>query len=123
MKTINLVDAPNPWEAVSENACVYDSPSLKIQSCRIDPGQSLLMSSDDMRGRVCLLVIDGQGECVVDENGRYPVQTGDIVISETSEAHRLLALTDLHLLVTFASADCTCPEGAQRRAGAVPPSP
>jgi quercetin dioxygenase-like cupin family protein len=108
MKRINLVDAPIPSDEVLENCWIYDSPSLKVRRCRIDRGWTLLMSSDELLGKVSLVVIDGYGECVLDDKGRYPIQKGDILISETSQPHRLLALTDLHLLVTFASADCVC---------------
>jgi quercetin dioxygenase-like cupin family protein len=113
MQRTNLFDTPRQWDGMPDNGSIYDSPSLKILTCRIDPGQSLLMRSDEMRGKVSLVVIEGYGEWVVDEAGRHLIQAGDIVISEFSESHRLLALTDLRLLVTIASSDCSCATAGQ----------
>jgi quercetin dioxygenase-like cupin family protein len=103
MTRANLLSEDHQEEGEFQVSFVYKSPHLKIFKFRFDPGQSLLVHSEEMQGKVSLFVLGGCGEFVGEGPLRYSIETGDIVVSELSEPNSLLATTDMSVLVTVTS--------------------
>jgi hypothetical protein len=111
MKRANLLDEGRHQWGKPEVASVYESPCLKILNLRFDPGQSLLMYSDQIQGDMSLVVIDGQGEFMGEEARRYPLNRGDVIVSLMGEPYTFLAKTTLRLLVTITLRGSSCEVG------------
>jgi len=103
MTRANLFTEDWQEEGESQVSYVYKSPCLKIFKLRFDPGQSLLLYSDETPGKVSLLVLGGCGEFAGEGTRAYSIEKGDIVISELTEPNSLLATTDMSVLVTVTS--------------------
>lgn len=101
MKRANLFSQNSQQEGILQVSSVYESPCLKILNFRFDLGQSLLLYSEEMQGKVSMIVIEGHGEFVGEEARRYHIERGDVVVSEMSEPQSLLATTELRLLVAI----------------------
>jgi len=113
MKRTNLLDeSKHPW-GKPQVTSVYESACLKILNFRFDPGQSLLMYSDEMQGEMSLVVIDGHGEFMGEEARRYPLNRGDVIVSLMGEPHSFLATTTLRLLVTITPRGSSCEAGTR----------
>jgi quercetin dioxygenase-like cupin family protein len=108
MTRTNLFTEDWREEGDSQVSYVYKSPSLKILKFRFDPGQSLLLYSDETPGKVSLFVLGGRGEFAGEGTRRYSIETGDIVVSELSEPNNLLATTDMSVLVTVTPLARSC---------------
>jgi quercetin dioxygenase-like cupin family protein len=104
MELKNLFDCCDPGAPgeTSQAFCViHDSPQMKVLNVKLFKGQHLLLYSDRMQGSLSLVAMEGHGELVDLEDGKFPLKTGDIVISQTDEPHSLTAGTDLRLLLTI----------------------
>ena len=101
MKRGNLFDACDASVDFPEACVIHDSPDLKIFNFKFDPGQSFLVYSNEMRGKVSLVVIEGQGEFMGEEAKKTWIKTGDVLVSELSKPQSLTAAKDLRLLVTI----------------------
>lgn len=101
MKRGNLFDATCADLDFPQACVIHDSPELKIINFTFAPGQSFLVYSDEMQGKVSLVVIEGQGEFVGEEANKTSIRTGDVFVSELNEPQSLTAATALRLLVTI----------------------
>ncbi|MHC1742658.1 MAG: cupin [Syntrophobacteraceae bacterium] len=80
---------------------IYRSPSLKVLKFTFVAGQRLFMDSDELEGKVSLLVLGGQGEFMGEGARRYSLEAGDVVVSEMSEPNSLVATSDLSVMLTI----------------------
>ncbi|MHC1743306.1 MAG: hypothetical protein AB9873_09785 [Syntrophobacteraceae bacterium] len=110
MTRANFLSADPQTNEEFQVKSVYESPYLKILRFRVVAGQSVFMYSDEMEGRVSLLVLRGNGEFVAEGVWRHSIEAGDIVVSEMSEANTLVAITDLSLMVTVTTSLATSRE-------------
>lgn len=101
MKRGNLFDASCTDLDFPQACVIHDSPELKIFNFTFDPGQSFFVYSDEMKGKVSVVVIEGQGELVGEEAKKTSMKTGDVFVSELNEPQSLTAATALRLLVTI----------------------
>jgi quercetin dioxygenase-like cupin family protein len=81
---------------------VHDSPYFKILNFNFKAGQMLPVHSHNIEGQVCMVVLEGSGQFLGKDNTVLPAKAGDVLVSDISEPHGLLADTDLRLLVTIA---------------------
>ena len=102
MKKTNLYQANDFSDLAFTRLLVHDSPYFKILNFNFKAGQMLPVHSHDVEGQVCLTVLEGEGKFLGKDNSALPAQAGDVLISDISEPHGLLADTDLRLLVTIA---------------------
>ncbi|UCF95150.1 MAG: cupin domain-containing protein [Desulfobacterales bacterium] len=102
MKRLNLYEANDFAEKTFKKLLVHDSPYFKIINFNFRAGQELPVHSHDIDGQVSLVVLEGEGEFLGQDNQSLPARAGDVLISEIAEPHGVRAKTDLRLLVTIA---------------------
>jgi quercetin dioxygenase-like cupin family protein len=102
MKKTNVYEANDFAEKAFKTLLVHDSPYLKIINFNFKAGQELAVHSHDIDGQVSLVVLEGEGEFLGQDNAVIPAKSGDVLISEIAEPHGVRAKTALRLLVTIA---------------------
>ena len=102
MKKLNLYEENDFSEKAFKKLLVYDSPYFKILNFNFKAGQELPVHNHDIEGQLSLVIIEGEGESLGQDDTTLPAKAGDVVISEIAEPHGLRAKTDLRLLVTIA---------------------
>ena len=101
MKKINLYEENNFNELHMQSYLVHDSPYFKILNFNFKAGQDLPVHSHAIEGQLSIVVIEGEGEFLAEDN-TLPAKTGDVLISDISEPHGVRAKTDMRVLVTIA---------------------
>lgn len=101
MKKINLYEENDFNELHMQSYLVHDSPYFKILNFNFKAGQDLPIHSHDIEGQLSIVVIEGEGEFLAEDN-TLPAKTGDVLISDISEPHGVRAKTDMRVLVTIA---------------------
>jgi quercetin dioxygenase-like cupin family protein len=81
---------------------VHDSPYFKILNFNFRAGQELPVHAHDIEGQVSLVVLEGEGEFLGQDNTSLPARKGDVLISDIAEPHGFKAKTDVRLLVAIA---------------------
>ena len=102
MKQLNLYEENDFSEKAFKKLLVHDSPYFKIINFNFKAGQELPVHSHEIEGQLSLVIIEGEGEFLGQDDTTLPAKTGDVVISDIAEPHGLRANTDLRLLVTIA---------------------
>jgi len=102
MKKTNLYEANDFNDLSFKRLLVHDSPYFKILNFNFKAGQMLPVHSHNIEGQVCMVVLEGTGQFLGKDNAVLPAKAGDVLVSDISEPHGLLADTDLRLLVTIA---------------------
>ena len=101
MKKIEL-DKTREFNPIAiKNFVLHDSPYFKIINFNIGAGQLFPVHSHDLEGQLSMVVIEGEGEFLSD-NDAIPAKTGDMLISDISEPHGVKAKTDMRIIVTIA---------------------
>lgn len=103
MKPKNLFSEDFQTQAGYQANFVYRSLCLTILKCNFVAGQRMFMDSEELEGKLSLLVLAGQGEFVGEGVRRHSLEAGDIVVSEMSEPNSVVATTDLSVLLTVTS--------------------
>ena len=101
MKKINLYEENDFNELHMQRYLVHDSPYFKILNFNFKAGQDLPIHSHDIEGQLSIVVIEGEGEFLAEDN-TLPAKTGDVLISDISEPHGVRAKTDMRVIVTIA---------------------
>jgi len=103
MKTIHL-DQTNEYSAGSMKRffLVDTSPYFKIINFNLDAGVTFPVHSHDLDGDLSILVLEGTGFFLSDNNQKIPAKSGDILISQIREPHGVEATTKMRILVTIA---------------------
>ena len=102
MKHLNLYEENDFSEKAFSKFLVHDSPYFKIINFNFKAGQELPVHSHDIEGQLSLVILEGEGEFLGQDDTTLPAKGGDVAISDISEPHGLRAITDLRLLVTIA---------------------
>jgi len=103
MKTIQL-DQTNEYSAGSMKRffLVDNSPYFKIINFNLDAGVTFPVHSHDLDGDLSILVLEGTGYFLSDNNQKIPAKSGDILLSQIREPHGVEAVTKMRILVTIA---------------------
>lgn len=102
MKKLNLYESNDFSEKAFKKLLVHDSPYFKILNFNFKPGQELPVHSHDVEGQLSLVVLEGEGEFLGEDEAPIPARRGDVLVSDISEPHGVRAITDLRILVTIA---------------------
>ena len=102
MQKVNLYEANDFSDLSFKRLLVHDSPYFKILNFNFKAGQVLPVHAHNVEGQVSLVVLEGSGQFLGKDNSSLPAKAGDVLVSDISEPHGLLAETDLRLLVTIA---------------------
>ena len=81
---------------------VEDSPFFKIINFNLDAGVTFPVHSHDLDGELSILVLEGEGFFLGDNNMEMQARQGDILRSEIREPHGVRAATKMRILVTIA---------------------
>jgi quercetin dioxygenase-like cupin family protein len=81
---------------------VQDSPYFKIINFNLSAGHTFPVHSHDVDGQLSILVLEGEGQFLGDNEAALPAKPGDLLISEIAEPHGVHADTDMRILVTIA---------------------
>ncbi len=79
---------------------LHDSSDFKI--INFSPGQELPIHSHDIDGQLSIVVLEGSGEFLGNDNTRFPANPGDVLIADIREPHGIRAKTHMRVLVTIA---------------------
>lgn len=102
MRKIEL-DSTREFNPLGMKAIVlHDSEFFKILNFNLQAGALFPIHSHDLDGQLSILVIEGEGEFLVDNDVTMVAKTGDMLISDIREPHGVKATTDMRIVVTIA---------------------
>lgn len=81
---------------------VEDSPFFKIINFNLDAGVTFPVHAHDLDGELSILVLEGEGFFLGENDMEMQARQGDILRSEIREPHGVRALTKMRILVTIA---------------------
>ena len=102
MKKLELANTREFNPLGMKSIVLYDSEHFKILNFNLKAGALFPVHSHDLDGQLSILVIEGEGEFLADNNASMPAKTGDMLISEIREPHGVKATTDMRIVVTIA---------------------
>lgn len=102
MKKIELDNTREFNPLGMKNFVLHESEFFKIINFNISAGRLFPVHSHILEGQVSILVIEGQGEFLGDNELAIPAKVGDMLISDISEPHGIKADTDMRIVVTIA---------------------
>ena len=103
MHVINL-DQTNEFTpgAMKRFFLLEDSPHFKIINFNLDEGVTFPVHSHDLDGELSILVLEGEGFFLGEQNSEIPAHKGEMLISQIREPHGVRAQTKMRILVTIA---------------------
>ncbi len=102
MKKIEL-DQTREFNPLGMKSIVlHDSEFFKILNFNILAGSIFPVHSHDLDGQVSILVIEGEGAFLADNDEAIPARTGDMLVSDIREPHGVRADTDMRIVVHIA---------------------
>ncbi|MGL1931105.1 MAG: cupin [Desulfotalea sp.] len=103
MKVINL-DTTNEFTpgAMKRFFLVEDSENFKIINFNLDAGVTFPVHSHDLDGELSILVLEGEGFFLGENDTEIPAPKGAILVSQIREPHGVRATTKMRILVTIA---------------------
>jgi quercetin dioxygenase-like cupin family protein len=81
---------------------VEDSPFFKIINFNLDAGVTFPVHSHDLDGELSILVLEGEGFFLGENDMKMQAREGDILRSQIREPHGVRAATKMRILVTIA---------------------
>lgn len=81
---------------------VEDSPNFKIINFNLDAGVTFPVHSHDLDGELSILVLEGEGHFLGENDAEMAARQGDLLISQIREPHGVRATTKMRILVTIA---------------------
>jgi len=102
MKKISLDDSREFSPLGMKSIVLHDSEHFKILNFNLKAGHVFPIHSHDLDGQLSILVIEGEGAFLGDNEAVIPAATGDILISDIREPHGVRADTDMRIIVTIA---------------------
>lgn len=81
---------------------LHDSEFFKILNFNLKAGALFPIHSHDLEGQLSILVIEGEGQFLAENEVSIPAMTGDMLISDIREPHGVKATTDMRIVVTIA---------------------
>ena len=103
MNVINL-DSTNEFSPgqMKRFFLVEDSPYFKIINFNLDAGVTFPVHSHDLDGELSILVLEGEGFFLGDNETEIPAAKGDILRSQIREPHGVRARSKMRIIVTIA---------------------
>ncbi|ADW16676.1 Cupin 2 conserved barrel domain protein [Desulfobulbus propionicus DSM 2032] len=102
MRKIDL-DGTREFNPLGMKAIVlHDSEYFKILNFNLKAGALFPIHSHDLDGQLSILVIEGEGLFLADNEVTMPAKTGGMLIAEIREPHGVKATTDMRIVVTIA---------------------
>ena len=102
MKKIELAATREFNPLGMKSIVIHDSEFFKILNFNLVAGALFPVHSHDIEGQLSILVIEGEGEFLGDNNSSIPAGRGDMLISDIAEPHGVKAKTDMRIVVTIA---------------------
>ncbi len=102
MKKIDLETTREFNPLGMKSILLHDSEHFKIINFNLQAGALFPVHSHDLDGQLSILVIEGEGEFLADNEVSMPAKTGDMLISDIREPHGVKAITDMRIVVTIA---------------------
>lgn len=102
MKKIDLADSREFNPLGMKSIVLHDSEHFKILNFNLKGGHVFPVHSHDLDGQLSILVIEGEGAFLGDNEAVIPAKTGDMLISDIREPHGVRADTDMRIIVTIA---------------------
>jgi quercetin dioxygenase-like cupin family protein len=102
MKRIEVFKESGFSEKGMQKLLIHDSPYFRVINFNFRSGQELGIHSHDVEGQLSIVVIEGEGEFLGKDGLILPANTGDVLISDISEPHGILAISDMRVIVTIA---------------------
>jgi len=81
---------------------VEDSPYFKIINFNLDAGVTFPVHSHDLDGELSILVLEGEGFFLGENDVEIPAAAGDILRSRIREPHGVRAASKMRIIVTIA---------------------
>lgn len=81
---------------------LHDSEHFKILNFNLKAGALFPVHSHDLDGQLSILVIEGEGEFLAEEDETMAARTGDMLFSDIREQHGVKATTDMRFVVATA---------------------
>ncbi len=81
---------------------VHESEFFKIINFNLQAGMLFPVHSHDIEGQLSILVIEGEGAFLGDNDVSIPARTGDMLVVDISVPHGVEAATDMRFVVTIA---------------------
>ncbi|WP_457573780.1 cupin domain-containing protein [Desulfolithobacter sp.] len=102
MKKIDLNETREFNPLGMKSIVLHDSEFFKILNFNIKGGSIFPVHSHDLDGQLSILVIEGEGAFLAENDEEIPARTGDMLISDIREPHGIKAETDMRIVVTIA---------------------
>jgi quercetin dioxygenase-like cupin family protein len=102
MKKIDLATTREFNPLGMKSIVLHDSEHFKILNFNLKAGALFPVHSHDLDGQLSILVIEGEGAFLADNEASMPAKTGDMLISDIREPHGVKAVTDMRIVVTIA---------------------
>ena len=102
MKKIDLAETREFNPLGMKSIVLHDSEHFKILNFNIKGGHIFPVHSHDLDGQLSILVIEGEGAFLAENDVTIPAKTGDMLISDIREPHGVRADKDMRIIVTIA---------------------
>ena len=102
MKKIDLAETREFNPLGMKSIVLHDSEHFKILNFNIKGGHIFPVHSHDLDGLLSILVIEGEGAFLAENDATIPAKTGDMLLSDIREPHGVRADTDMRIIVTIA---------------------
>ncbi len=102
MKKIDLADSSEFNPLGMKSTVLHDSEHFKILNFNIKGGHIFPVHSHDLDGQLSILIIEGEGAFLADNDATIDAKTGDMLVSDIREPHGVRADTDMRIVVTIA---------------------
>ena len=102
MKKIDLAESREFNPLGMKSTVLHDSEHFKILNFNIKAGHIFPVHSHDLDGQLSILIIEGEGAFLGDNEATIPAKTGEMLISDIREPHGVRADTDMRIVVTIA---------------------
>jgi len=102
MKRIEVFKESEFSDKGMKKLLIHDSPYFRVLNFNFKSGQELGIHSHDVEGQLSIVVLEGEGEFLGKDGLTLPANTGDVLISDISEPHGILAISDMRVIVTIA---------------------
>ncbi len=102
MKKVDLNAARQFNERGMHKFLAHDSADFRIINFNLKGGQTFPVHSHDLDGELSILVIEGEGEFLGENDAAIPARSGEMLVCAIREPHGVRAHTDMRIVVTIA---------------------
>lgn len=102
MKKTDLAETRVFKENSMQKFLIHDSASFRIINFNLAAGHTFPVHSHDVDGQLSILVLEGKGKFLGEDNSSLPARQGEILVCDIKEPHGVFAETEMRILVTIA---------------------